>query len=374
MTISETKEISPEKLRSLASAAPPCITIVLPEHEGRDARIAFKDALVQVRAQLEGCVPRYHIASHDIASFLAPLEAEAAAVIDSTKGPATFIFVRSPDVCESFRTRYLIGQPIAAVDEGFHMRPLLALASKRLDFYILALSLNHTRILKCTDESFEPARFPRNAGTEAAGIVPGASQAEIHAKPVHDRDHPDDQLGHFYREVDRDVNALLKDGHPPLVVAGTEHEVALFYRLTTYPACVKPGIHGLPDRLTDDEVYRLALESVRSVTTGKTNHALENFDKKVGTGHASPDIQVIADAASGGRVEHMFLRENASASESFEAGSDLFDKAAAQTLRHGGDVRILPEALMPGGATVCAIFRYASADRQAVNGGQVLAG
>lgn len=23
-------------------------------------------------------------------------------------------------------------------------------------------------------------------------------------------------LGHFYREVDRDVNALLKDGHPQL--------------------------------------------------------------------------------------------------------------------------------------------------------------
>jgi Bacterial archaeo-eukaryotic release factor family 7 len=43
-------------------------------------------------------------------------------------------------------------------------------------------------------------------------------------------------LAVFYREIDRDVNALLKDGHPPLVVVGVEHEVALFHRLTTYPA------------------------------------------------------------------------------------------------------------------------------------------
>ena len=46
-------EITSEKLRSLASAAAPCITIALPEQEARDARIAFKDALAEVRAQLK---------------------------------------------------------------------------------------------------------------------------------------------------------------------------------------------------------------------------------------------------------------------------------------------------------------------------------
>ena len=61
--------------------------------------LRFKDALAQVRAKLAASVSK-----HDIASLLDPLELAATNVIDSSKEPATFIFLRSPDVCESFRT------------------------------------------------------------------------------------------------------------------------------------------------------------------------------------------------------------------------------------------------------------------------------
>ena len=354
MTITEPGRVSLEKLRGLASAAPPCISIVLPEREARDARIAFKDALTQVRAQLAASASK-----HDIASLLDPLELAATNVIDSSKEPATFIFLRSADVCELFRTRYLVGQPVAAVGERFQLRPLLALASKHLEFYILALKLNDTGIFKCTDQFCEAVKFPKNAGTEAAGFVPGASQSSLRAEPVHDRDHPEDHLGHFYREIDRDVNALLKDGHPPLVVVGVEHEVALFHRLTTYPACVEPGVRGLPGHLGQNEMYRQSLELVRSVTTGPARRALERFDKQIGTGHASADAQEIVRAASSGRVETLYLLENGAVPGVIDGGADLLDIAAVQTLRHGGNVQTLPESSMPSGGPICAIFRYA---------------
>jgi hypothetical protein len=354
MAMAKPERLLPATLRGLASAAPPCISIVLPEREARDARIAFKDALVQVRAQMATSAPK-----HDIASLLDPLELAAAEVIDSSKDPATFIFLRSPDVCESFRTRYLVGQPVAAVGERFQLRPLLALASKYLEFYILALKLNDTRIFKCTDQFCEAARFPKNAGTEAAGFVPGASQSSLRAEPVHDRDHPDNHLGRFYREIDRDVNALLKDGHPPLVVVGVEHEVALYHRLTTYPACVEPGIRGLPGHLSENEMYRQSLELVRRVATGPARRALERFDKQMGTGHASADVQEIVSAASTGRVEQPLLLEDGAVPGAAGGGADLLDIAAVQTLRHGGDVHTLSEASMPAGGPICAIFRYA---------------
>jgi hypothetical protein len=350
MKITEPGGLSLEMLRGLASEAPPCISIVLVEREARDARIAFKDALAQVRVKLAAGASK-----HDIASLLDPLELAATDAIDSSKEPATFIFLRSPDVCESFRTRYVVGQPDSAVGECFRLRPLLALASKHLEFYILALKLNDTRIFKCTDQFCEAARFPKNAGTEAAGFVPGASQSSLRATPVHDRDHPEDHLGRFYREIDRDVNALLKDGQAPLVVVGVEHEVALFHRLTTYPACVEPGIGGLPGHLDQNEMYRQALELVRSVPTGPARRALERFDKQTGTGHASADAQEIVRAASTGRVEHLFLLENGTV----PGEADLLDTAAVQTLRHGGDVQILTGASMPSGGAICAIFRYA---------------
>jgi hypothetical protein len=355
MTINEAGKLSRETLRGLAAAAPPCISIVLPEREARDARIGFKDALAQVRAELEVSLSR-----HAIASLLDPLEVAATNVIDSSKEPATFIFLRSPDVCESFRTRYLIGQPVAAVGECFQLRPLLALASKHLEFYILALKLNDTRIFKCTDQLCEAASFPKNAGTDAAGLVPDTIQSSLRAEPVHDRDHPENHLGRFYREIDRDVNALLKDGHPPLVVVGVEHEVARFHRLTTYPGCVEPGIRGLPGHLGQNEMYQQSLELVRSVTAGPVRRALERFDKQIGTGHASTDLQEIVHAASTGRVEHLFLRENGVIPDTVEGRSALLDTATVQTLRHGGDVQILSENSMPSADPVCAIFRYAS--------------
>ena len=53
MTMTELGTVSTEKLRSLASSAPPCISIVLPEHEARDARIALKDVLAKLRDRLD---------------------------------------------------------------------------------------------------------------------------------------------------------------------------------------------------------------------------------------------------------------------------------------------------------------------------------
>ena len=186
MKTTETDRLSLEMLRGLASAAPPCISIVLVETEARDARIAFKDALAQVRIKVAADGSK-----HDIASLLDPLKLAAADAIDSSKEPATFIFLRSPDVCESFRTRYVVSEPVSAVGEYFQLRPLLGLASKHLEFYILALKLNDTRIFRCTDQFCEAARFPKNGGT---GFVPGASDPSLRAEPVHDRDHPEDHL------------------------------------------------------------------------------------------------------------------------------------------------------------------------------------
>jgi len=148
--------------------------------------------------------------------------------------------------------------------------------------------------------------------------------------------------------------------HPPLVVEGVEHEVALFHRLTTYPACVEPGIRGLPGHLGQNEMYQQSLELVRSVTTGPARRALERFDKQIGTGHASADVQEIVRAASIGRVEHLFLLENGAVPGAVDGGADLLETAAVQTLRHGGDVQTLLETSMPSGGPICAIFRYAS--------------
>ena len=94
--------------------------------------------------------------------------------------------------------------------------------------------------------------------------------------------------------------------------------------------------------------------------SGPARRALEKFDKQIGTGHASTDVQDIVRAASTGRVEHLFLLEDGAIPGAVDGGVDLLDMAAVQTLRHGGDVQTLPESSMPSGGPICATFRYAS--------------
>jgi hypothetical protein len=107
-------------------------------------------------------------------------------------------------------------------------------------------------------------------------------------------------------------------------------------------------------------MFQQSLELVRSVTNAPARRALDRFDKLAGTGHASADVQEILAAASAGRVEHLFVNENAAIQSALDGCLDPLNMAAVRTLRRGGDVQTLPEASMPLGAAVCAIFRYAS--------------
>src|SRR5271166_3368862 len=107
-------------------------------------------------------------------------------------------------------------------------------------------------------------------------------------------------------------------------------------------------------------MYLQSLALVRSVTTGPARRALERFDKQIGTGHASADVQEIVRAASAGRVEHLFLLENGAVPGAFDGGADLLNTAAVETLRYGGDVQTLPESSMPSEGPICATLRYAS--------------
>jgi hypothetical protein len=141
-------------------------------------------------------------------------------------------------------------------------------------------------------------QFPKRGSMADANPTAGSMLSSVHAHPVHDRDHEDDHLRHFYRQVDHDLNALLSDGQTPVVVAGVEHEVATFHRMTTYPSCVEPGVHGVSASLGNEEVHRRAIQLLNSVPTGATKRALHKFDSYLTTGHASTDADAIFEAAT----------------------------------------------------------------------------
>jgi hypothetical protein len=187
-----------------------------------------------------------------------------------------------------------------------------------------------------------------------------------------DREGKDEYLHNFFRQVDRAVNVVLKGSKDPLVTVGVEHEIALYGRLNTYAGLVEPGVHGAADGLEGRDMHQRALELLEQHMKQPGNEVPADFDKRVGTGHASTHIQDIVAAAWEGRVSHFYFQRNAQYQGSFdpvrhrvkhtddplETPTDLVESAAWQTIQHGGIARVLPASAMPKGVPVCALFRY----------------
>lgn len=279
-------------------------------------------------------------------------------------------------------------KPIVSTGDRFDIRTLLAIANTQTSFYILALSQNRTRLLKCTERSSEEVPLP--------GVTVNLNEAMQTRQPDHvldnrssagpsmgsgggvmfgtstDADNKDEYLLHFFMEIDRAVGEVLKGSSDPLIPAGVEHEIALYRRVNSYAHLAEPGIHGAPDGLEGGEMHRRALAFLREYMAQPGNEVPADFDKKVGTGHASAHIADIVDAAYQGRVSHLYLQESATyigaydgvrqrvkhTLDPLDSPEDLIDGAARETILHGGIARMVPASAMPNGVPVCALYRY----------------
>jgi hypothetical protein len=326
-----------------------------------------------------------------IEGLLGPVMAAAAEPGGAGKPGRGIVIFRSPSVMQVYRVRSVT--PLVRVDERFDLRTVLAVMSEKMNFYILALSQNRVRILRCTGDTSEEIPFPPEFPTSLADAMqtrqpdhvldnrasggPSMGGGAVLFGTSSDREDKDKYLLHFFQTIDKAVHAALKGSADPLVVAGVEHEIALFRRVNTYPHLVEAGIHGSPDGMERGELHTRALELLEQRSEEPGREAPADFDKRVGTGHASTHIQEIVAAAFEGRVSHLFFQAGARYLGTYDAvrrhvkhtenpldkPAELIETAAYQTILQGGEAKILAAAAMPKGVPVCALFRYPAAQR-----------
>jgi hypothetical protein len=278
--------------------------------------------------------------------------------------------------------------PVALIADRFDARSVIAAGCAQKTFYILALSQNRTRLLECTRASSVEVPLPQDIPTSYADSRqtrkpdhvldnrasggPSMGSAGVMFGTSTDREDKDEMMLQFFCELDRGVHNVLRNSDSPLVIVGVEHELALYRRVNTYPHLVEPGVHGAPDGLEGGEMHRRALDLLREHPADPVIKALNDFDKKVGTGHGSSHIQEVVAAAYQGRVSHLYLQSGAHylgsydpvrqrvkhSEDPLDGATDLVNAAIEQTLAHSGEVRVVPSSLMPNGVPVCALFRY----------------
>ncbi|HWF47585.1 MAG TPA: hypothetical protein VG168_11310 [Bryobacteraceae bacterium] len=293
---------------------------------------------------------------------------------------------RSPDVFDRIWWEERV-EAQARVGPHFFIRPLLPLFARERVFYILALSQKDIRLLRCT---------PTDSDLVDLGGVPTSFDAYMNtAKPDHVRDNrspagpsaghskgvlfgsftdtedKQEYLAHFYKEIDRAVGNILKDGKAPLVLAGVEYELSLYRGLSSYPYLLEQSVQGAPNGLKGGEMHARALEALQQEYAARVEAFLEEYNHKSG-GLGIHGVKDVVLAAHDGRVNILLVSDSLELTGRFEEDvhqvkvredgapeeEDLLNDAAVQTILHGGQVLVAPNRKMPSGAAMAALLRF----------------
>ena len=272
----------------------------------------------------------------------------------------------------------------AEMGPEFYIRPLLPELTKDKLFYILALSQNDVRMLRCTLTSSEEA--PLTGGTTtsfgvyqdsvkpdhdqvnrtSAGPGSGSSKGAVGTTNT-ERETKDQYLLHFFKQINTGVNEALRGKTEPVVLAGVDYELSLYKRVNSYPHLSEESVHGAPNGLKSGEMHARAIEALAKDYEKKLDKALAEYDHKVGGG-ASNRLKDVVTAAHDGRVLTLIVSDSLTPTGAFDEATnqtiggkgdqDLANDAAVQTVLHAGSVLVAPNSKMPNGSPVAAIFRY----------------
>jgi len=275
------------------------------------------------------------------------------------------------------------------INQRFHLKPLLPLLIGDGLFYVLALSQNDVRVLKCTRASvseLEIDSIPHSLA-EAMKYDDPERQLQYHSNTLqgtNDKaavtfhghgvgiDDSKENILRFFRLIDRGMHELLREEKAPLVLVGVEFLFSIYREANTYAYLTEGGIPGNPEELSAEDLQTLAWPVVEHYFHKAEQEALTYYGPLKGTGLTTHDIEEAAAAAYNGKVEILFLADGAEKWGRFDPQSnqvhmhqeaesgdeDLFDFTAIQTIINGGSVYILDRNKLPDGEALAALFRY----------------
>jgi hypothetical protein len=385
--VSAVESFGLENIQEMVKASGPCVTVLLPSYrpgaQAKSMAAILKTNLQEAARQLA----LRKISGSAITDLLDPLEQltqDEDFLAGSRWGRAIF---RSS---EMLRQLQLIGPVNQALTIGacFNLRPILAELHLPAEFYLLELSKKRVDLFRCNHLQAQRVELPSGVpdtldealafkqpdhdleNRAAAGASAGA-MSRIRFGTGSGRETQQTYLSDFYKAVDRGVRERLNGSNAPLVLAGVHEDTAIYRTINTYPNLLARSISGSPSGSTaakENEIVEQAYWIVRSDTAEKAAKRLAELKERVSPGRFSVHLEPILHAAAEGRVDTIYIDESAQRLGLFADAQrvapsnwgeeDLLNRAAVETILHGGLAFALPNSGMPDGAAVAAVFRY----------------
>jgi hypothetical protein len=365
----------------------PCVSFFMPTHRGGPQVRQDPIRLKNLQRTAERTLIEQGHRSSDVRAWLAP--------IDSLKEDDEFWRYQSdglalflaPGLLRVYRLP-LQFEEVMVVADRFHVSPVLPYFTEDERFFVLTLSQNGCRLLRCTrhtvhqlDLAGAPASMTETPGYErretqlqfealapkgAAGTSSGGGTAIFHGHGSSTDVYAAD-VERYFRAVDSVVCDVLRDRHEPLVLAGVDYLLPLYRSLSGYESIASEQLLGNAEGRRDEELHREAWQAMEPRLLRMRREALEHVSEATATGRGSNQLTEIVPAAVQGRVDLLVApinhpcwgrfdpeRHQADVHEERRSDDeDLHELAIVETFMNGGRV-----VLMSDQKSLTARFRY----------------
>jgi hypothetical protein len=376
--ISTPEVIGFDDLKDLAKTRGLCITIALAIPDPAQIRPRINNSLRGLQKSMQD----FAVDERTASGLLAPIQSFASSVEIEGQWGRNLVLFRSHDVFRPFSVLDL-ARDFIDVGHQFQIRPLLSMVGLEQRFYVLALSRNHVRLLRATQQQAKEVpldgvipqslqtwlneRIPDHVLDNRSSIGPTAgSMKGVVFGTSTDQERHNEHLAHFFGEIDSGVRAILGSGDIPLILAGVAEETRLYARVNTYPRLVADSIQGSPEKVSATELHERAKGIARHTFTKALQKALEEMKNERGAGPAITDARSILKAAHEGRVADLLFREDAELRGAWDETTqeirpgeqDLLNLAALRTLSNSGRAFALRSSDLPEPASMAALLRF----------------
>jgi len=300
-------------------------------------------------------------------------------------GLAMFI---SPEIFKIYLLPHIFDE-LLVITRRFHLKPLIPVISFDAHFYVLAVSQNNVRLLRCTHDSVEELKtgaIPANID-EFLKYDTDKKQLQFHTRVkeggsgnrpaiFHGQgtgvDETKDNLFRFFKDIDKGLQNELKDETAPLVFAGVDHLFGIFKNKNSYQYLLDEAITGNPDELKAEELKNKAWKIVSPLFRQEQQEAAKRYTNLRHTNSTSCELNEIISAAYFGRVDFLFVAKGVQAWGRFDPDNnkvfvhnekepedeDLLDLAAVHTIANSGRVFAVKPMEVPDKGLAAAVFRY----------------
>jgi hypothetical protein len=357
-------------LKMLAAVSGPCLTVFQPLRDAHSGAAKPATRIIGAMQESDRLLAEKGFDSAERDEMLRPL-LKIALNTDWTNRKGSLIMFRAPGfTMANFWPDTLI--PRVHFGQEFLVLPLLPGRLSNRHFWLLALGINAVRLFRGSRiglvETQLPKGVPKNLkeagqfdqpdhslrGRSSAGRSVGSMKGvqfgtsnEVKADRLHD----------FFKAIDRGVHPVMAQDPQPLILAAVTRELAIYRKLNTYSPVLSGAVHGSPDSLGVDVLFKKASELMSAYSGMAVDATLREMEEAASHGLLITDPAAVIEAARNGQVEELIVSP---AAPGFDQHEETVNWASLATIRGSGKISIVNSPQVAG---VAAILRFHSGDQ-----------